>query len=230
MRFFNPMKKKYICFLLLVIAGDLFSQKDTVPPNDTGKVSKKSQKLDVHNPSAADRLRAGTTVTALIIGNDTVPVINLPAFRVMDVRNFKNKKEEKNYYRLKRDVMKVYPYARLAGDKLRIYNDSLEKIPTERMRKKYLKKIEQELKEEFTDDLENMGVNQGRILIRLIDRETGNTSYHMIEELRGAFSAFFWQSIARIFGHNLKSRYNPKEGEDKLIEEIVLLIESGDYK
>lgn len=190
-----------------------------------GKATSRDQGL-----SESDKLRLGTTVTAVIIGNDTVPVVNLPVFRIVDVRNFKSKKEEKNYYRLKRDVMKVYPYAKLAGEKLRLYNDTLVKIPNERMRRKFLKRVEQELKDEFTDDLENMGYNQGRILIRLIDRETGNTSYHLVEELRGTFSAFFWQSIARLFGHNLKSRYNPKEGEDKTIEEIVLLIESGEYK
>ncbi len=189
-----------------------------------------SQDDTLNDLSEADKLRAGTTVTAVVIGNDTIPVVNLPVFRIMDVRNFKSKKEEKNYYRLKRDVMKVYPYAKLAGEKLRLYNDTLLKIPNEKLRRKFLKKIEQELKTEFTDDLENMGYNQGRILIRLIDRQTGNTSYHLVEELRGTFSAFFWQSIARLFGHNLKTRYNPKEGEDKTIEEIVLLIESGEYK
>lgn len=207
------MKKIGFILFFSICIGSVFSQEDT---------------LD--SLSEADKLRAGTTVTAVVIGNDTVPVVNLPVFRVMDVRNFKNKKEEKNYYRLKRDVMKVYPYAKLAGEKLRLYNDTLLKIPNDKLRRKFLKKIEQELKDEFTDDMEKMGYTQGRILIRLIDRETGNTSYHLVEELRGTFSAFFWQSIARLFGHNLKTRYNPKEGEDKTIEEIVLLIESGEYK
>lgn len=212
-----------ILFFALTGATVFAQQADSVPPVNKGK---KQGSL----VTDADKLRAGTTVTAVVIGNDTVPVINLPMFRVIDVRSFKNKSDEKKYYRLKRDVMKVYPYAKLAGEKLRLYNDTLTKIPNDRLRKKYLKKIEQELKDEFTDDMENMGYNQGRILIRLIDRETGNTSYHLVEELRGTFSAFFWQSIARIFGHNLKSKYNPKEGEDKTIEEIVLLIESGEFK
>lgn len=218
------MKKAGLIALFLAFSAIALSQQDTIMPENKGK---KSSPLPVTD---ADKLREGTTVTAIVIGKDTVPVVNLPVFRIMDVRNFKSKKEEKNYYRLKRDVMKVYPYAKLAGEKLRLYNDTLVKIPNERMRRKFLKRVEKELKDEFTDDLEDMGYNQGRILIRLIDRETGNTSYHLVEELRGTFSAFFWQSIARIFGHNLKSRYNPKEGEDKLIEEIVLLIENGEYK
>lgn len=228
------VKNSIIIFagLFFFFSGNLFSQSDSavIKADPSLQKARNSERRKNPEPSQADQLRSGTTVTAVVIGTDTVPVVNLPVFRIMDVRNFKSKKEEKSYYRLKRDVMKVYPYAKLAGEKLRLYNDTLVKISSEKMRKKYLKKIEKELKEEFTDDLENMGVNQGRILIRLIDRETGNTSYHLIEELRGAFSAFFWQSMARIFGHNLKSRYNPREGEDKIIEEIVLLIESGEYK
>lgn len=211
------MKKTGFIGLFFLLVLHVFPQADSVIENE-------------NEISEAEKLRMGTTVTAIVIGNDTIPVINLPVFRIMDVRNFKNKKEEKNYYRLKRDVLKVYPYAKLAGEKLRLYNDTLLTIQSEKLRKKFLKKVEEELKNEFTDDLEDMTINQGRILIRLIDRQTGNTSYHLVEELRGTFSAFFWQSIARLFGHNLKTRYNPKQGEDKTIEEIVLLIENGDYK
>ncbi len=209
LRSFLRMKKAATIFFF-IFSAKIFAQQDTL--------------------SDADRLRAGTAVTAVIIGNDTVPVVNLPVFYLFDVRNFKNKDDEKKYFRLKRDVIKVYPYAKLAGEKLKLYNDTLAKIPTEKMRKKFLKKIEKELKDEFTDDLEKMTYNQGRVLIRLIDRQTGDTSYHLVEELRGTFSAFFWQSLARLFGHNLKTKYNPKEGEDKTIEEIVLLIEEGVYK
>ncbi len=224
------MKNSWLIIVSFLISNVIFPQEDTLIHYESFSVnSDKSIKKDIPL-SPNERLRAGTTVTAVIIGNDTVPVVNLPVFRILDVRNFKSKKEEKNYYRLKRDVMKVYPYAKLAGDKLRLYNDTLAKFPNDKLRKKYLKKVEQSLKEEFTDDIENMTVNQGRILIRLIDRQTGNTSYHLLEELRGTFSAFFWQSIARLFGQNLKTRYNPRDGEDKTIEEIVLLIDSGDFK
>jgi pyruvate dehydrogenase complex dehydrogenase (E1) component len=79
---------------------------------------------------------------------------------------------------------------------------------------------------EFEDDLTKLTITQGRLLIKLIDRETGNTSFDLVKELRGSFSAFFWQAIARLFGSNLKSTFD-KDGEDKLIDQILVLIDNG---
>lgn len=89
-----------------------------------------------------------------------------------------------------------------------------------------MKQVEQELLVEFEDDLKQLTITQGRILIKLVDRETGSTSYELVKELRGTFSAFFWQTLARLFGSNLKSVYDPY-GEDRLIEEIIFLIDRG---
>jgi hypothetical protein len=86
--------------------------------------------------------------------------------------------------------------------------------------------VENELMEEFSDELKSLTITQGRLLIKLIDRETGNTSYELLRELRGSFSAFFWQTVARLFGSNLKTTFDA-EGEDKLIDQIVVLIENG---
>ena len=124
---------------------------------------------------------------------------------------------------LKADYAKLI--AKLAGEKLRGYEGELAAIDSERKKKKFYKKVEKELKAEFGDELTKLTISQGRILIKLIDRETGDTSYELVSELRGNFSAFFWQGLARIFGHNLKSNYDP-EGEDRMIEEIVQRIES----
>jgi hypothetical protein len=110
--------------------------------------------------------------------------------------------------------------------KLREYDAELKKLKTDHQRRKFMKKVEDELREEFEGELRELTVRQGIILIKLIDRETGDTSYELVKQFRGAFSAFFWQSIARLFGHNLKLKYDP-DGEDKMIEEIVLLIENG---
>ena len=89
-----------------------------------------------------------------------------------------------------------------------------------------MKQVEKELLDEYEDDLKKLTITQGRILIKLVDRETGATSYELVKELRGSFSAFFWQAFARIFGSTLKAEYDPY-GEDRLIEEIVLLIDNG---
>ena len=99
-------------------------------------------------------------------------------------------------------------------------------LKTDKQKKEYIKQVEKEIRNEFEGDLRNLTITQGRILIKLIDRETGNTSYDLVKELRGAFPAIFWQTLARVFGSNLKSRFDA-EGEDKLLNEIVVMIENG---
>ena len=169
----------------------------------------------------------GTVVTAIVIDGDTIPVVNLRMFRVIGKRKFKSEAKRRRFNRLKRDVKIVYPYAKLAGQKLRKYNEELVGIKSEAKRKRFMRKVESELKAEFGKELRNLTIRQGAILIRLVDRETGDTSYELVQELRGTFSAFFWQGLARLFGQNLKSQYDP-DGDQKMIEEIVLLIEAGD--
>lgn len=160
---------------------------------------------------------------------DTLPVVNLTSFTVTEKRTFASKREERKWSRLKRDVAKVYPYSKLAGKKLKHYND-LMVGKSEREQKRLMEKAEDEIKAEFEDDVRDMTLNQGRILIKLIDRETGNTSYTLVKDLRGSFQAFFWQSLARIFKTNLKESYNPAaNAEDKMIEDIIQSIEDGSF-
>ena len=168
----------------------------------------------------------GILVRAKVIDGDTVPYVTLSEIKVFGERTFKDPVLAEKYRRLKRDVKKVYPYAVLAGIKLKEYDAVLAKMPLEAERKIYMKKVEKELKKQFEGDVRNMTMTQGRILIKLIDRETGNTSYDLVKELRGSFSAFMWQSVARLFGSSLKSEYDP-QGDDKMIEQIIQLIQSG---
>ncbi len=160
---------------------------------------------------------------------DTIPVVNLRLVNISAERNFASSKEKRQWSRLKRDVAKVYPYSKLASQKLREYNSKMVGM-SQVQQKIMLRQAEKELMSEFEDDIRGMTMNQGRILIKLIDRETGNTSYSLVEELRGAFQAFFWQSIARLFGANLKTAYNPFQNkEDRLIEDIITSIEDGTF-
>jgi hypothetical protein len=123
-------------------------------------------------------------------------------------------------------VIKVFPYAELAGVMLNDFDDTLKKMDNEHVRKKYLKQVEKELKVEFEGELKGLTIKQGILLVKLIDRQTGNSSFELIKTLRGSFSAFIWQSLARLFGSNLKLKYDPL-GEDLQVEEIVLQMESG---
>lgn len=153
-------------------------------------------------------------------------VVDLGQVVVFEQKHFKNDRERRKYNRLRKKVIKVYPYAYAAGELMHAYEDELEKLATKRERKAYLNEAEDELKQKFEGELRKMTVTEGIILIKLIDRETGDTSYGLLQELKGSFSAFMWQSVARLFGHNLKDDYDPY-GEDWPIEEVVLQIEQG---
>jgi len=168
----------------------------------------------------------GHSRQAVVENGDTIPYIKLPTVRIFAPRIFKNRAEEFRYNRLVRNVKRVYPYARLAGIKFNEYSSMLEGIESEAEKKRITKQIEREIKQEFEGELRRLTITQGHILIKLIDRETNHTSYDVLRDFRGLFSAIFWQSFGRLFGYNLRSEYDP-EGDDRLIEEIVLRIENG---
>lgn len=170
----------------------------------------------------------GLLVRATVYNGDTIPYAMLPTVTCYVPRVFKNKHEAAKWERLKYNVKKVYPYAILAAAKLKEYDQLLSKIPNENDRKKYMKLAEDQLKKEFGDQLKNLTITQGRILIKLIDRQTGKTSYDIVKDLRGTFSAFMWQSVAVMFSSSLKDDYDGK-GEDKAIEDAIHLIENGDF-
>ena len=161
-----------------------------------------------------------------VIDNDTVLYVTLKEIVVIPPRVFKNKREEIKYTRLVHNVKVTLPYARIAAEKLYDINSQLEKIEGDKERKNYLKQAEKDLFAEFEAPIRKLTFSQGKVLIKLIDRETGNTGYELIKEHRGGVSAFFWQGIARIFGANLKDVYLP-EDEDAMIEYIVNLIDWG---
>lgn len=167
-------------------------------------------------------------VIAVIIDGDTVPSFNLPEYTVYGDFPSKNKKQYEAWTRTKFNVKKVYPYAILAAAKLKEYNLVLEKLPNEKLKKTYLKVAEKELKAQFEDQLKDLSMTQGRILLKLIDRETGNTSYKLVKDFRGGFQAFMWQGLARLFGNNMKAEYDPT-GEDVMIERAIKLVEAGQF-
>ncbi len=166
--------------------------------------------------------------TGVVVDGDTLPLIKLAEVRCWAKRRFKTRRAQQRYTKLVRNVKKALPYARIAAERLKIIEDSLSKIPTQKLRDKYIKESEKKLFAEFEKPLKHLTISQGRILIKLIDRETGNTSYQLIKTLKGNFSAFLWQGVARLFGSSLKSEYDA-EGEDKAIEAIVNAIDAGAY-
>ena len=130
------------------------------------------------------------------------------------------------YYRMKYRVQKVYPYARRAGERFRLYEDSLAKLPRSRDRRAFLRAAEAEIRRDFLADLKNLTVSQGKVLFKLISRETGHSSYALLKAFKSGFSAFTYQIVGSTFGYDLKQMYDPT-GEDLMIESIVQQIESG---
>lgn len=160
-----------------------------------------------------------------VIEGDTTALVELPEIEIFSFHPT-TRREQRRLTRLMINVKKVYPYAKLAGIKLKEYDEILSKAKNDRERKQIMKKLEKEINDQYGPELKNLTFSQGKILIKLIDRETGDTSYDLVSELRGNFVAFFYQTFARVFGYNLKVRYDPN-GEDKDIEHIVRMIENG---
>lgn len=163
---------------------------------------------------------AGTEVDPNTL--DTAYVVQLS-----EVIAFRSLGDIKRHQRLIRNVKAVYPYAVDARNLFNSLTAQLDTIQSQKERNEITKALEKEIVTRYTPVLEKMTYSQGKILIKLIDRETERTSYQILEEFRGKWAAKFWNTIARIFRANLKQEYNPTEGEDKLIEQIIILYEAG---
>lgn len=170
----------------------------------------------------------GILVRTTIYEGDTIPYVTLPPVVCYGDRVFKNQKQKEAWDRLKYNVKKVYPYAILAAARLKEYDLLLSKFSNENEKKKYMKLVEKQLKKEFGAELKQLTMSQGRILIKLIDRETGKTSYDLVKDMRGTLSAYMWQGLALMFNSSLKDEYDA-EGEDKAIERAIKLIEAGEF-
>ena len=156
----------------------------------------------------------------------TLPEVEIKEVTVYAHPQFPKKSDFRKYERLVYNLKRVYPYALIVRNKLAQVDNDISKIKDEKERKEYLKKVEKNVFAEYEGDIRDMTISQGRLLIKLIDRETQNTSYVLIKDYRGKFAAAFWQGIARIFGTNLKEEYDPS-GEDAIIESIITEIEAG---
>ncbi|CAL1517603.1 DUF4294 domain-containing protein [Chitinophaga sp. MM2321] len=160
---------------------------------------------------------------AIVVGNDTIPVITLAIFDVVEKMPRALRKQHERWSRLRNAVYVTYPYAKSAARILKDVNSRLATLPNKRERKEFLASKEKEMKVQFGDKLQNLSVYQGKVLMKLIDRETGQNCFEIIKELKGGFNARVWQTVAFFFGGNLKSDYDKQE--DKDIEVIVQELE-----
>lgn len=171
----------------------------------------------------------GTVVYGRIDENgDTTLLVYLPEVDIDLMQRYLQITETNKGRRLANNVKKVYPYAKLAGAKMQEYDSILANVSSEYDRHMLMKKAEKEITDQYTEELKHLTITQGLILVRLIDRETGNTTYQVVQELRGKMRAFFYQGFARLWGYNLKSEFDPHNNpEDDEIDTIMTLMERG---
>ena len=162
-----------------------------------------------------------TRITQEVIHGDTVTVAEL-----MPVFVFPRKIDTRRFAKLVENLKKVYPIAKEANRLLQEMEKHMGTLKTKREQQLFTKAMERKLKEQYAPVLRRMTFSQGKLLIKLIDRETGQTSYALVKELRNGFSAFLWQGVGRLFGMNLKDTYDPT-GDDEFIEILIRLYEAG---
>jgi len=170
--------------------------------------------------------QGGYIVPAIIRDGDTIPFIRLPEIEVISKHIFKSRREEEQYRRLVHNVRRVYPYAKLAGEVYRQYDSILALETNERRRSQLMRDAERDIKKQFEKELRNLTVTQGKILVLLLDRETSHSAFNLVKDLRNAFQAYLWQGVGRLFGYNLRIKYDP-HGSHSDIESIVRAIERG---
>jgi hypothetical protein len=170
----------------------------------------------------------GYKCQAIVIEGDTFPSVNLDAVDVVTDFVFKTRKQKEQWTRTKFNVKKVYPYAILAAAKLKEYDFVLQKIEDKQLRKAFIRVCEKDLRDEFEDELKGLSVSQGKVLMKLIDREANKTTYEIVKQMRGSFQAAMWQTLACLFGNSMKVEYDAL-AEDIMIERAVKLVESGQF-
>ena len=168
----------------------------------------------------------GYRVPIEVQGSDTIFLFQLHSVYIFPPMKFKNKQQEKYYWKLVRDVKKTLPYSKLITKVIKETNDTLIHMRSDRDRDRYMKKFEKEIYKKYESSFKRMTFSQGKLLIRLIDRECDATSYELIKVYRGSFTAGFYQLFAKMFGADLKSEYGSGKN-DELIERIILQVESG---
>ncbi|MGJ8659963.1 DUF4294 domain-containing protein [Cellulophaga fucicola] len=148
--------------------------------------------------------------------------ISLNEVYVFGPLKFASKEEKLRYYILRRKTLKVYPYAKMAAEKLVVLNDSLQKIKKKSKKRKYTRQVHKEIEEQFSERLKKLTRTEGQILIKLINRQTGDTAFGLVKDLRNGWRAFWYNTTAKFFKISIKAEYHPESvHEDYLIEDIL---------
>ena len=182
--------------------------------------------IAIQSNAQDNKSAGGYLVPVCIYKGDTIPSITLPDVYIFKPLKFRNDKERKEYYRLVYNVKKTFPISQEINRTIIETYEYLETLPNEKTRQRHIKRVEKGLKEQYTARMKKLSFAQGKLLIKLVDRQSNQTSYELVKAFMGPFKAGLYQTFAGLFGASLKKQYDP-EGEDRMIERIVLQVQNG---
>lgn len=182
--------------------------------------------IAIQSNAQENKSAGGYLVPVCIYKGDTIPSITLPDVYIFKPLKFRNDKERKEYYRLVYNVKKTFPISQEINRTIIETYEYLQTLPNEKIRQKHIKRVEKGLKEQYTARMKKLSFAQGKLLIKLVDRQSNQTSYELVKAFMGPFKAGLYQTFAGLFGASLKKQYDP-EGEDRMIERIVLQVQNG---
>lgn len=208
---------KYIIFILFLSLGSEMASAQVIPDIDNVP--------DDEMPPATN-MEIKVMTSRVFFHGDSIPAIIFPTFYKYPPMIFKNDKERDRYNRLVANVKRLLPLAKLAKYTVIETYDYLQTLPTKKEKAEHIKLVEDGLKKQYAPTLKRLSRSQGRLLVKLIDRECGQTGYNIAQAFIGSFKANIYQAMAFCFGNSLTKRYDP-EGDDRYTERVVRLVESG---
>ncbi len=182
--------------------------------------------IAIQSNAQENKSAGGYLVPVCIYKGDTIPSITLPDVYIFKPLKFRNDKERKEYYRLVYNVKKTFPISQEINRTIIETYEYLQTLPNEKIRQRHIKRVEKGLKEQYTARMKKLSFAQGKLLIKLVDRQSNQTSYELVKAFMGPFKAGLYQTFAGLFGASLKKQYDP-EGDDRMIERIVLQVQNG---
>lgn len=208
---------KYIIFILFLSLGSEMASAQVIPDIDN---------VPNDEMPPATNMEIKVMNSRVFFHGDSIPAIIFPTFYKYPPMIFRNDKERDRYNRLVANVKRLLPLAKLAKYTVIETYDYLQTLPTKKEKAEHIKLVEDGLKKQYAPTLKRLSRSQGRLLVKLIDRECGQTGYNIAQAFIGSFKANIYQAMAFCFGNSLTKRYDP-EGDDRYTERVVRLVESG---
>ena len=216
------MKRLFLILAIAVTMTALAGAKASAAPAVDNAID------NIELPSVLQKTFAGYYHFIEPSTGDTLAMIVFNPITIYPRERFRNKKEEKQYWKTVRDIKKTLPYAKLISSTLLETYEYIDTYQTQKQKQAYLKKFEKELFNQYKPQMKKLTKNQGKMLIKLINRETNQSSYSIVKAFLGTFRAGFWQTFSKFFGASLKQGYHPaKNKQDAMIERICIQIEQG---